>query len=110
MEELIAELSDGLETACSAHMLVLTNEKCFFGASVIAYPGVLEKAAELLGGDVMILPSSVHEVIAIPAEGADPKALREMVKSINEAIVSPEDRLTDSVYRYSVLSGIFESV
>jgi len=31
------------------------------GASVIQYPGFMEQAAEQVGGDFFVLPSSIHE-------------------------------------------------
>ncbi len=47
-------------------MYVLTNSTGSLGAAALFYPDVKEKAAELLGGDYYILPSSVHEVILVP--------------------------------------------
>ena len=47
-------------------MYVLTNASGSLGAAALFYPDVKEKAAELLGSDYYILPSSVHEVILVP--------------------------------------------
>jgi len=50
-------------------MLVATTRDSFMGASVIQYPGFMEQAAEQVGGDFFVLPSSIHEVLIIPDDG-----------------------------------------
>ena len=52
-------------------MLVATVEGSFMGASVIQYPGFMDQAAEKIGGDFFVLPSSIHEVLLIPYDKAD---------------------------------------
>ena len=65
-------------------MLVLTNNVQLNGAAALFYPGVMDQAAERLGGDFIVLPSSTHEVIMIPADGmADFRSLEQMVKDIS---------------------------
>lgn len=78
--------------------VVITNTKCMYGAACLFYPGVIERLAKTFNGDFVVLPSSVHEVIAVPAENVDD--LIDMVRQINQAEVSPSDRLSDNVYRY----------
>ena len=47
---------------------------------------------------VYVLPSSIHEFIAVSASYMPIDDMREMVRTINENEVDPEDRLTDEVY------------
>ena len=48
---------------------------------------------------IAVLPSSIHEMLLIPNTGGFSEAeLSEMVKSVNETEVIPEERLTDRVY------------
>ena len=48
-----------------------------------------------------ILPSSIHEVIMIPADRIDdPQKLSSMVHEANTTVVSTGDVLSDSVYYY----------
>ena len=55
-----------------------------------------------LGGDLYILPSSVHEVILIPkTKDLSVKELNEMVCEINSSQVPTEDVLADCIYEYS---------
>lgn len=90
-------------------MLVATVEGGFMGASVIQYPGFMEQAAEQVGGDLFVLPSSIHEVLLIPDDGkADFHDLEAMVQTINEAQVAPEERLSDHVYHYDKADRVFE--
>ncbi len=86
----------------NAGMYVLGNGKKLFGAAVILYDGVLERLAEMLGSSFFLLPSSIHETIAVPDNGMQKaEELGKMVCEINATQVEPEDVLTDSVYYFS---------
>lgn len=79
------------------------------GAGILAYQGFMDEAAERLGGDFYILPSSLHEIILIPDQGdMDFGAMKNMVHEVNETEVDPKDRLSDSVYHYDSKEHIFE--
>ena len=72
-----------------------------YGAGVIAYDNFADEIGKTLPGDFYILPSSRHEVILIPAQGVNPAALEEMVRSINASdVMRAKDVLSDHVYRY----------
>ena len=82
-------------------MFVATNNKKVNGAGVILYDGLLITFAEKIGGDFYILPSSVHEVIFVPANGdMDARYLIQMVKKVNATEVAPDEVLSDNVYIY----------
>lgn len=90
----------------SASMCVLTNPVMYYGASGILRTDLLEKLAQFKETDLYILPSSVHEVILLPALdwwGVD--ELRQMVKSVNAGWVDKMDWLSDEVYYYRRESG-----
>ena len=90
-------------------MYVATNQDKVQGAAVMFYPDFMDQAAKERGGDIFILPSSVHEALILPDDGnMNAQELKEMVTSINASEVSPEDRLTDSVYHYDAQERIFE--
>ena len=83
-------------------MYVLTNKQKLYGAACMLYPGVLKGFAEKIGRDFYILPSSVHEVILVPADSnTDQEALCEIVTEINRTQVAEEEILADSVYFYN---------
>ena len=70
------------------------------------YNMVMESVKEKLGGDILLLPSSVHEVIAIPSGmyGAE----LETVTRVNTEVLDKEQYLSDSVYAYSRKTGRVE--
>lgn len=82
-------------------MYVLTNNRCYFGACCILYPDVLKKISDTLEDNLFLLPSSIHEIIIIPASFADnPAGLHEIVCEVNLTEVATEEILSDSIYYY----------
>lgn len=81
-------------------MFVITNIKNINGAAAILYDDVLHELANNLESDLYLLPSSIHEIIAIPAEG-NPDELSDMVSDINRTQIHMQDRLSDRVYFYN---------
>lgn len=82
-------------------MFVLSNEQKLNGAAALLDDKMMDQIAEKVGGDFYILPSSVHEVLIVPADaGMDLKDLEAMVQEVNETQVAPQDRLSDHVYQY----------
>lgn len=80
---------------------VLSNSSGVNGASVILYPGVIESVAKEYDSNLCILPSSIHEVIVVPAaDESTASELSSMVKEINEKHVSREEVLSDHAYFY----------
>lgn len=90
-----------LDDSDTPYMLVASNTGKLYGASVMLSKRVLNELSICLKGDVIIIPSSVHECIAIPASGESPDDIREIVREVNDTEVELEDRLTYSIYLYS---------
>lgn len=83
-------------------MYVLSNEQKLYGAVCMLYPDILKKFTKKIDQDCYILPSSVHEVILVPAGTvSNEKELREIVTDINRTQVAEDEVLADSVYYYS---------
>ncbi|MBD5464053.1 MAG: hypothetical protein HDR24_13540 [Lachnospiraceae bacterium] len=101
-EELLDEVCMQELTQTKMPMYVLTNKQKLYGAACMLYPGVLKTFAEKIQRDFYILPSSIHEVILVPADAdTDKEALHEIVTEINRTQVAEEEVLADSVYFYS---------
>lgn len=82
-------------------MLVLTSNDKQYGAVNIIYNDILEKIAIDCSSDLIILPSSIHEVIIIVNDNKiRANELKSMVKEVNINEVPLEDILSDSVYIY----------
>lgn len=79
---------------------IVSNTELCYGAATILYDGVLEELAEMMGGDFYILPSSVHEVLALPDGGQNPKRMSKNVAKINATQLLPKEVLSDHVYFY----------
>ena len=88
-------------------MYILTNKEKLNGAVQMMNEGVLKATAEMLGKDIMIIPSSVHEVLLIPSEGHETEAdtLRQMVREVNDTQLALNEILSYHVYRYSHQTG-----
>lgn len=86
----------------------LTNKSGRSGAAVLLYPEVLPKVSRLLDSDLVILPSSRHEVLVCPYNELDLGSLREIVQAVNREEVAPEDQLSDQVYVFRRESGKLE--
>lgn len=82
-------------------MYVLSNADKLNGAAAILDSKTMEDISEKLGGDFIVLPSSIHEVIVLPVnEDMDRQTLEAMVQDVNAGQVAPEERLSDHVYMY----------
>lgn len=83
---------------------VLTNRLKLHGAVAMLQKDRLKQFSEELEKETLtILPSSIHECLIINTED-EPKdidELREMVKEVNETVVSDQDILSNNVYIYN---------
>lgn len=87
-------------------MYVLTNKNRLNGAACMLYDGVLHKFACKEGKDLYILPSSIHEVILVPArDDITREELNSMVCEVNSTEVDEVDILSDHVYIYRRETG-----
>ena len=80
------------------------------GAIAMMDKEALQTLSDRLGGDLHVLPSSVHEVIVIRAEEEHEHELEDMVKHINETEVPVEDRLSDQIYYYNSSTRLLTTV
>lgn len=96
-------LDDFRTEAEALPMYVVSNRKNYFGASVICYPDVLKKMAQRLHSDLIILPSSVHEIILLPSDGKENvRELNDMIADINLHQVAEDEVLSDHLYYYDL--------
>ena len=112
MEETLNEMQGGpaLEPDPDEFLFVAGVPDQTHGAAVIAYPNFFEEAAEKLGGDYFIIPSSIHEVLLVKDTGEmNARDLAAMIREVNATEVAPEDVLTDHAYHYDSKEHIFES-
>ncbi len=103
ISQVLNELTDGLNISDDNNLYVLSNEQGINGATCIMYEDLLHQLALDKGANIYILPSSIHEVILLPAsDNTNSNQLVEMVKEINEFVVRDIDFLSDTVYLYDL--------
>lgn len=112
MNEVIMEMfmADGMPKELAEQMIgeqvpemtmwVISNERKIDGAASMLYEDKLHNLAEKVGTDLYILPSSVHEVIAVSVEMGEPEELARMVSEVNMDQVDLSERLSNQVYHY----------
>lgn len=97
-EELLTQI---LPMERKSGMHILSNNSGVNGAASILYNGVLKSIADRLGSDLLIIPSSINEVLILKDNGSfSISEITEMVKEVNTKEVEPEEVLSDHAYRY----------
>lgn len=87
-------------------MYVLTNARKVQGAACILSEGFLKECARRIGEAFYLLPSSIHEMIAVPVSLVEePRELAAMVREMNQTQVRSTEVLSDNIYLYSPISG-----
>lgn len=80
---------------------VLTNTSGCYGAALIMDKDVLNRIADVFEKNLIILPSSVHELLIIPeSKDIEIGYLKETVEAVNRTQVSQEDFLSDNIYLF----------
>lgn len=92
MPPLVEKLSQGF--------YMITNKMLVMGAVAIFYRGVLAELAEKEKSDLYIIPSSIHEVFAIPINAVESKELEKLIREINRRFVDDNAVLSDHLYWY----------
>lgn len=112
MGELLMELTGvRIRDEDTFPMYVLTNRDKCFGAAAMLYSEGIGELAEQLGSDLLILPSSVHEVLLIPDDHSREYSFyRQMVGEVNRTQVEPEEVLSYGLYRYCRSSAEIEEI
>ena len=90
---------------------VISNEYEFFGANALLYSDVIGDVVKSIGTDCYVLPSSVHDLVVLSTDvfGASSRLI-DLVRETNSEHVRVSDRLSDSVYLYSIVDGSINRV
>lgn len=83
-------------------MYILSNKCRYFGAACLLYDRLLSKLSHNLSADFFIIPSSIHEVLLVPASSnMNKEDFNRMIQEVNNSTLRPEEILSDHVYYYS---------
>lgn len=89
-------------------MLILTNHSRINGAACLIYPHILEELSQKKDSNLVILPSSIHEVILIPVKEdtvPDREELCRMICEVNKTQVEDTEVLSDHPYFYNRMTA-----
>lgn len=100
--EIESEIATLEENSGGVNMFVLSNDSELNGASCILYDSVIRNFARLQERNVIVLPSSIHEVILVPEEeDTDVEFLQDLVLEANQSAVGLIDLLSNHIYYYN---------
>lgn len=99
-EDIIEDIMEEMDVDTPYPMYVISNKEHYYGAVEMLFNENLDKVSEIFHDDLYILPSSTHEVIAVPVKDYDAEELAAMVEGINMEQVALEERLSNQVYFY----------
>ena len=92
-------------------LVLLSNEDYMYGSSLILIPSIIEDIAKGIESDVYILPSSIHELLLLPAPLMDDESeILDIVRDINKNVVQPDIFLSDNIYKFSLETNDIELV
>ena len=80
---------------------MITNSEKMNGAGCVLIRENLDFLADRLGDDLCIIPSSLHECIAIPKSMMAAADVAAMVYQVNMEEVDIRDRLSNNVYSFT---------
>ena len=87
-------------------LYILSNQNGLSGAACMLYTDILKDFADRMKANLVVLPSSIHEVLLLPDRGdQNYEELCLTVASINRTEVDPEERLSNNVYLFSRSTG-----
>ena len=72
-----------------------------YGASIILDNESLDYVSKKLHDDLLIIPSSIHEIIVVPASSISPDWLDKTIADVNASTLDPLDQLSDNAYHYN---------
>lgn len=80
-------------------MYVITNNQKIFGATI---PFISQDARkqiyDMIGGDFYLIPSSIHECLAIPVGDSKPEDIKAIIGNVNDTQVKAEEVLGTQPY------------
>ena len=94
------------------HMLIVSSEQHYYGATSICYKGILERIAEEEKSDLFVGVPSLNVCIVIPDDGTkSADYAKMMIRFFTDSgfIVDEEDRLSSMLYHFDRSTGIFET-
>ena len=118
MKERMGEQSEEVpHYGADNQLYVITTKNRLYGSRAILDGKTLERMSDMFGGkSYYVLPSSIHEILALyDTYSTEPelhtvKALKEIVRAVNDNEVEIDELLSYSIYFYNASSKILSIV
>lgn len=106
VESLARQIRRSLASGEASEMYVMSNDSKYYGAAALLNEERLRMFAEEKGGSFYVIPSSVHEVILVPAGESLPKEeLGALLREINMTEENGQEFLSDRIYYFDRTAG-----
>ena len=94
-------MSELFDIQTEIEQVVIRVEYELYGAGALMFTTtVLQDVANFFDSDLIIFPSSIHELICMSANDVDIDSASELVREVNDGEVEEKDRLSDHAYFY----------
>ena len=105
MEDMLKHMEETLpDFITELPMSILTNQIKIHGATCMVYPELLKDISVHLDDDLIIIPSSIHEVLIIAASKVKDEYtmqdFTDMINEVNETQLTDDEVLADHAYLY----------
>ncbi len=101
LRDVIEDLSQGLLPSTDSPFFYVGTERGIQGSIAILYPGALREIYRRIGEEYYIIPSSINELLALPAQDvAGLEYLKDLISEINSNMLERTEVLTDALYVY----------
>lgn len=105
MEDRLSEILLKDDDINAEPTMYIIGEKAIFGGACIYTKSGIKELAKKLNKNILILPSSIHELILLPCDDDICKnefGIKKMVNEINNEYVSDDEFLSNNIYLYSL--------
>lgn len=81
-------------------LYVMTNSQKIHGAAAMMNREAMDRLADKIGDNFFLIPSSIHEVLAVPEKESDADSLALLLEEGNRVCSAENEVLSDTIYYY----------
>lgn len=100
MDSLVSEEAETEDLAVMKDIYVFTSEDIKFGGAALLYPERFFELASAVDSDLLLIPPSIHEIIAVPVKSGLVDDINELIREVNAEEVEENEQLSDHAYYY----------
>lgn len=82
-------------------LYVMTNNRKIHGATTMMCREAMDLLSDKIGGNFYLIPSSIHEIMAVPEHDSDAHSLALLLEEGNRICSTESEILSDTVYYYN---------